>query len=223
MNLKSLVPMYLRYRLMDIRGRGIYSGYADQCKCIFIHIPKTAGTSVARTLFDMESRHIPYFEYEKANRRKFERYFKFAFVRNPWDRLLSAFLFLKKGGMNDADRTWAEYNLAKFQSFEQFVHEWVTEENVWKWVHFIPQHYFICDSSGQNKMDFVGRMENLREDFTYLSSRLGKNIELTLMNTTRDDHYSCYYTKEMRDIVYIAYAKDMVLFNYKFEYQTEKE
>ena len=43
MNLKSLIPMWLRYRVMDLRGRGEYSHFADDCKCIFIHIPKAAG------------------------------------------------------------------------------------------------------------------------------------------------------------------------------------
>jgi chondroitin 4-sulfotransferase 11 len=217
----------LRVRIADLRGRGVYSGYPDQFKCIFIHIPKTAGTSIARTLFNIYSRHVPYFEYEKANPRKFARYFKFAFVRNPWDRLLSAYLFLKKGGMNDADRTWTAKNLSQFENFEQFVLEWVTEENVWSWVHFMPQHYFICDSSGSIKMDFVGRMENLITDFTFVAHSIGSHAELSLLNKTREDHYSRYYTNEMRAVVARVYMKDIDILNYAFDQskadQTETE
>jgi hypothetical protein len=110
MDVKALVPFWLRYRIMELRGRGVYSDFADEFQCIFIHIPKTAGTSVARTLFGQGSRHVPYFEYEKVNGRKFNRYFKFAFVRNSWDRLVSTYFFLKKGGLNDMDRLWAEEN-----------------------------------------------------------------------------------------------------------------
>ena len=115
---------------MDLRGRGVYSGYPNQYKCIFIHIPKAAGTAVTQALFGPVSRHVPYFEYEKANPRKFKRYFKFAFVRNPWDRLVSTYFFLKRGGLNEMDRQWAEKNLSVFDNFDSFVRGWVNEENI---------------------------------------------------------------------------------------------
>ena len=83
MDVKSVVPMWLRYRLMELRGRGEFSHFADEHQCIFIHIPKAAGTSVTLTLFGKGSRHVPWFEYYQANPRKFRKYFKFAFVRIP--------------------------------------------------------------------------------------------------------------------------------------------
>ena len=144
-SLADLVPMWLRYRVMDLRGRGVYSQFADEFRCIFIHIPKTAGTSVSETLFGRASRHVPYFEYERANPWKFRRYFKFAFVRNPWDRLVSTYFFLHKGGMNEADRRWAAQHIPAYPDFDTFVRDWVTPGNVRSWVHFLPQHYFICD------------------------------------------------------------------------------
>ena len=51
----------------------------------------------------------------------YESYFKFAFVRNPWDRLLSAYRFLLSGGWHDRDRRWAHRHLARHTSFEAFV------------------------------------------------------------------------------------------------------
>lgn len=216
MTIKNLFPFDLRLRIADLRGRGVYQGYPNQYKCIFIHIPKAAGTSLTNALFGPVSRHLPYFEYERTNSRKFARFFKFTFVRNPWDRLLSAYIFLKRGGLNEMDRKWAEENLAKFESFEQFVLEWVNEENIWKWVHFIPQYHFICDKSGFVKMDFVGRHENIDQDFITVASRLNISATLPMMNKTRDDSYRNYYSPVTRDHVARIYAKDIELFNYKF-------
>lgn len=214
--LKKVIPLELRARLADLRGRGVYSGYPNKHKCIFIHIPKAAGTSVTNALFGPVSRHVPYFEYERANPSKFTKYYKFTFVRNPWDRLLSAYIFLKKGGLNEMDRAWAEENLARFESFEQFVVEWVNEENVWSWAHFIPQYHFVCDKSGAMKMDFVGRQENIDKDFDVIKKQLGLEVELPVLNQTRVRSHHESYTEETREIVARVYARDIELFNYEF-------
>ena len=136
MNTKYSKFEILRMRIADLRGRGVYSGYPNAHCCVFIHIPKAAGTSLTRTLFDSPSRHLHYTEYQRTNPRKFQQYFKFTFVRNPYDRLFSAYTFLKKGGLNELDRCWAEQNLTSFPDFESFVHGWVTPENIWSWVAF---------------------------------------------------------------------------------------
>jgi len=198
---------------MELRGRSIYNNYADDCRCIFIHIPKTAGTSISQTLFNIGSRHVPYFEYEKANRRKFQRYFKFAFVRNPWDRLVSTYCFLKKGGLNEMDRVWAEKHLADYDSFDSFVHGW---ENVWRWVHFKPQHYFICDTDMNLMVDYVGRMENLAEDYDFVARKINCEATLDVMNKGDHEHYRKYYSDETRIIVEKSYLQDIELFNYQF-------
>ena len=217
MSIKNVIPMWLRYRIMDLRGRGVYSDFADEFKCIFIHIPKTAGTSVSRTLFNRGSRHVAYFEYEKANRRKFNQYFKFSFVRNPWDRLVSTFFYLKRGGMGHMDKHWAEQNLAAFDDFESFVHNWVTKKNVWSWVHFVPQHHFICDDKLNVKMDFVGRMECIQSDFSHVAEKIDSPAQLVRTNVGSHDNYRDYYDAETRKIVADVYEKDIALFGYQFD------
>ncbi len=217
MELRNLVPSSLRCRIADWRGRGIYSQYADAHQCIFIHVPKAAGTSVALTLFGQKSRHIPWFEYYRANPDKFRRYFKFSFVRNPWDRLVSTYFFLQRGGMNAQDAAWAAENLGSYPSFERFVLAWLNENTIHTWVHFRPQHYFICDDSGKVMLDFVGRVENMREDFAIVAARLGCNHSLEKVNVGSQQHYSHYYTDEARELVGRVYAKDISLFGYHFE------
>jgi hypothetical protein len=213
---ENAMQMWLRYRLMDFRSHGVYSTFANHHQCIFIHIPKAAGTSIAKTLFGQGSRHVPYFEYERANRRKFNRYFKFTFVRNPWDRLVSTFFFMKHGGINEMDRQWAEENLAQYEDFRTFVHEWVNEENIWSWAHFKPQHYFICDESLNLKMDFVGRFENIDEDFATVAARLNHVGGLAKANKGEHKPFEEYYTPAMRDIVAQVYRSDIDVFGYQF-------
>lgn len=214
--LKHFISESMRCRIADIRGRGVYSDYPDRYCCIFIHIPKAAGSSIAQALFGANSRHLRYTEYEKANSKKFHSYFKFSFVRNPWSRLYSAYSFLKKGGMNEMDSRWAEENLGRYSDFESFVKGWVNEENIWSWVHFIPQHYFICDDALNIKMDFVGRFEQMDTDIAFVQQRLGMPLkQLSKVNATSGETYSPrIYTKETRDIVERVYAKDIELFHY---------
>ena len=203
-------------RIADLRGRGVYSGYPNAHRCVFIHIPKAAGTSLTRTLFDSPSRHLHYTEYECANPRKFRSYFKFTFVRNPYDRLFSAYTFLKKGGLNELDRCWAEQNLASFPDFESFVRGWVTPENIQTWVHFKPQHFWICDASLKLKVDFVGRFEQMDADVAIVQQRLKLPVvPLPKINVTdRSVKDPVAYTAEMRAIVENAYRQDIELFAY---------
>lgn len=217
MSLQEFIPMSLRYRIMDMRGRGIYSNYADKFQCIFIHIPKTAGVSISLSLFGKETNHVPYIEYEKANKAKFNQYFKFSFVRNPWSRLISSYFFLKKGGLNALDSNWSNENLEKFNDFDSFVKAWITEENVNSWVHFKPQHTFICDTDFNNKMDFIGKMENIQSDYTYVAKKIGCSATLRSENRSKHNDYRSYYTPETQEIVAEVYKKDIELFDYSFE------
>jgi hypothetical protein len=116
---------------------------------LFIHIPKAAGISLGHGLFGRHTgNHTTLAEYEIAfTRAELDRFFKFTFVRNPWDRLVSAFLFLKKGGRNESDRRWAEEHLDSFDTFDDFVVRWVARENLGKGIHFLPQHRFITTPS----------------------------------------------------------------------------
>ena len=131
-----------KYRQTELGKVGsYYSTLAyDYYSCIFIHIPKTAGISVTQALFgNYADGHTTIKNYKK----KFlpqtvEKYFKFTFVRNPYDRLYSAYNFLKKGGMNAEDKQWADSNISEYNDFEDFVFNWLTKENAYGRTHFVP-------------------------------------------------------------------------------------
>lgn len=192
--------MLWRMRLADLRGRGIYSGYPDRYRCIFIHIPKNGGTSIAQSLFGLRCTHHDYQRYERVNRRKFLSYFKFCFVRNPWDRLVSGFFYLRFGAGVE-NRTGSEQQIVKYNDFHSFVIDWLTEDNIRSSLHFQPQYSFICDGSNRVQMDFVGRMKNIAADFKTIREHLKIEADLQRLNMSEHRHYGEYYTAELRKIV----------------------
>lgn len=189
----------------------------DQKKAIFVHIPKTAGLSVVESVFGAHGGHRSAAYYRKFFDNEFEQYFKFTFVRNPWDRLYSAYRFLEAGGLNKHDKQAFEIHLAKCESFEDFVINWLDEKMIFKIIHFFPQSYFIVDDKGKSLVDYIGRFENLQKDYRHIVQQLGLEVSLPHVNkSNRKDSYQFIYTKEMEEKVARIYQEDISRFSYTF-------
>lgn len=189
----------------------------DDHQCIFIHITKTAGTSVANALFNYLPYHYTAIDYRVIYGKKtFNRYFKFAFVRNPWDRLYSAYRYINSGGWNEADKLWGEEHLDEYDDFNSFVANWLTHENIMKHIHFMPQHYFICDDQGKLLLDYVAYFETINEDFDIIARKLNINAELSHHNASPSASYLTAYNEESRRIVSNVYSKDIEILGYSF-------
>lgn len=191
----------------------------DYYKCIFVHIPKNAGLSVCYTLFgNTGGSHRKIVDYKEIfSPKTFLRYYKFTFVRNPYDRLVSTYFFLKKGGLTEKDRIWSDANLGAYSNFESFVKGWLQEENIHNSLHFQHQYSFLEDENGEIKLDFIGQFENIETDFLTISTKLGIDRKLKKSNASvRNEDYRSYYNEETRKIVSEVYEKDIRLFNYSF-------
>ena len=191
----------------------------DDTRSIFVHIPKCAGTSIVTSLYGcLAGGHTTFEEYltvfEPEN---INAYFKFTVVRNPWDRLVSAFHFLKAGGANDKDRLWAEKELSLYESFDDFARHWLCEENIWKYHHFRPQNHYLTVGNRKLTLDFIARFENLEADFGVMAKKLGKNCALPQVNSTDRSSYQQYYNPKTADIVANVYAEDIKLLEYSFD------
>lgn len=207
----------VRCRLADLRGRGAYAGWPDTHQAIFIHLPKTAGTSVSRQLGLPSSRHVSAETYRVTNPDKFGTYFKFAFVRNPFDRLFSSYAFLRQGGMNHDDARFAGQKVVPFDNFEHFLTEgFARDVETRAWVHFRPQKDFVCDPSGRNLMDYTGRFERIAEDYAAIASRLGKPENLPISNKSDRGDYRDVYSPTMLKIARRYFAEDLTIFGYDF-------
>lgn len=189
----------------------------DDHHCIFIHITKTAGTSVAKSLFNYLPYHYTAIDYRVIyGTRTYDRYFKFAFVRNPWDRLYSAYRYFKAGGWNDDDKTWARLHLAPYKDFNSFVQQWLTPENIKKHIHFKPQCEFICDSENNIIIDYLAYFETIDDDFDAIAARLGIDTQLGQHNTNPAVSYTTVYEEKSAQIVAQLYADDIIMFGYGF-------
>lgn len=190
----------------------------DENHCIFIHITKTAGTSVAKSLFNYLPYHYTAIDYRVIYGTKtFNQYFKFAFVRNPWDRLYSAYRYLKSGGWNEGDKRWADQHLALFDSFDSFVKHWLCTDNIKKHRHFWPQHLFICDAKNQLLVDYLAYFETINEDFDEICAKLSIDAKLASHNTNPGESYLDVYDEVSRQIVANVYHQDIKMFGYAFD------
>lgn len=190
-------------------------------RAIFFHIPKCAGLSVSRELFGCRGGgHMGLHAYRHAfTAREFARFYKFTFVRNPWDRLVSAYFFLKDGGLNADDRQSAEASITRFPDFTAFVEDFIAREDFGRVLHLRSQHSFLCTSpESPPAVDFIGRFERIAEDFATVSRALGLNKVLPRHNAgaSRPEGYRQLYTDRTAEIVAQAYARDIALFGYSF-------
>lgn len=204
-------------RRLPIGAKGGLAAF-DRDRCIFIHVPKTAGYSIGQALFGGVTGHDPlrrlWLFYTPE---EFDQYFKFAFVRNPWERLVSAYVYHMQDRHSPAVQTWIRQQFGGFADFDEFVRHWVPQRAIRsERMHFRPQSYFIT-LGGRVGVDFLGRMETLEEDFATIARRLGREVSLPRLNATpRDRPYRDYYTAVSRQIVADVYAEDIQRFGYQF-------
>jgi hypothetical protein len=191
----------------------------DKYRCIFIHIPKAAGISIRESLFGNKKwrKHIDAQTFQLIfGKKNFNRYFKFAFVRNPWARTLSAYNFLKKGGISTPDKTYSEQIISNYPTFEAFVKQWLTKENASSWIHFIPQYRWIVDKNDKIIIDYIGKVETIQEDYEYIRKKIGIGENLKHVNKGNPKDYRQAYTEEMKHIVEEVYREDIDRFHYSF-------
>lgn len=188
---------------------------------VFVHIPKTAGIAVGMSLYGRKSGdHRTIRDYELCFcRSDFDSFFKFAFVRNPWDRLFSAYSFLRRGGRNEHDAAWAKRHLVRYEGFDEFVRGWVKEENIRRGLHFRPQLDFLRSSGDRIEVDYVGYFERIDEDYEEIRRRIGTGGPLEAANVTkgRKKDYRDFYDQESKAIVANVYRQDIETFGYTFD------
>jgi hypothetical protein len=243
---------------------------SHEYKAIFVHIPRAGGSSIEKVLgiygrrndgenspchdllfgisHGVQMQHLTIHEIrDRMDRRAFEGYFKFAFVRNPYDRILSAYLWSedakcmnlrellfdvfapgKSRAMELYRARHQEYGFRGHRrrlTFREFLLE-VVRPNREKPLetdldrHFRSQYEFLHDPNDPNGtllVDFVGRYEKLGEDFRKVGDVLGLTAELSRVNATRHGPYREYYDEETRNLVREMYRSDLETLGYRFE------
>lgn len=186
---------------------------------MFIHVPKAAGTSVNLALYGRHMGHISAAEFARWAPEDVKCLPRFAVVRNPWDRLLSAYRFVRRGrGEGGAYQGAAykpeQYRISECETFERFVLEWLSVRQIDDLAPvFRPQWRYVCDRDGRLLVDDLGRFERLDEFF----AEVAPQVRLTRANTAGPKvDYRDFYTPEMIDLVGRIYAEDVRRFGYTF-------
>lgn len=189
-------------------------------KILFIHIPKTAGVSLIRTYEDYftDARHSPALFYKLLLGSRFDDFSTFAIVRNPWTRLFSAYNFLVAGGLIGTDSEMGRILSVQCPSFERFIKEWLPDNGVCSYMHFVPQHEFVCGWGEDVIVDNILKLECLDNDWANLADDICLPVrDIPRANTSTKEDFRKYYDNESIDIVNKLYKKDIDLFNYSYE------
>ncbi|MBW1929078.1 MAG: sulfotransferase family 2 domain-containing protein [Deltaproteobacteria bacterium] len=210
-------------------------------KFLFVHIAKTGGTSIRAALRWYKWKdpyRIPFFlcsrisalfghrlackiprhakiitAYEMLPRELFNELFKFAFVRNPWDLQVSSYHHIKRE---------RPHLLKGIHDFESFLR--------WKLDPSRPYHYiidtsmelqydYLIDLDGNVIVDFIGRYEQLEDDFNEACRRIGiRPPKLPHKRRARDRlDYREYYTEETAELIAQRFKKDIEMLGYSFD------
>jgi hypothetical protein len=201
-------------------------------KFLFVHVPKTGGTSVARAL-DPWVVHPPLSAWNKLLSRFHlqkdparvrlrvhgsltdayaqlpddfsDSLFKFGFVRNPWDRLVSEYSFILARENHPRHRVVKA--LPDFLAYLRYERERARGRS---------QARMLAAPPGRRPLDFVGRFENLSADFSEACRRMGVDAELPHLNRTKHRDYRDFYDAQTRAYVAEAWADEISAFKYSF-------
>jgi sulfotransferase famil protein len=208
-------------------------------KYIFVHIPKTGGTSLSLALEDRAMKDdILIGDTPKAkNRRKrlkdvktsgrlwkharlrdvyglvtqdqIESYFVFTIVRNPWDRMVSYYHWLKVQNFDHP-----AVKTARTHDFTGFLSDPV----ILRGLQNDATCNYVSDQDGVNRCDMYLRMDHLSQDAQKLEQHLGVKLAgLPHENPSqRDVDYTGYYDAATKAIIATVFAEDIGKFNYKF-------
>lgn len=203
---------------MQYNPNALLNAFIDQ-KAIFVHIPKTAGVSLVKSIYGENVErggHRKITHLSKLMPGSINDYFTFTIVRNPWDRLYSAYKFMTNGGINHHDENAFKLHLSSIDSFEDFVMNWLNKDNLKHIIHFYPQSWFLKNNSGEIELDFIGRFEYLSSDFAEIANKMGVKNKLKHLNKGDKGSYKTVYSQEMIEKVKFIYKEDIERFNYTF-------
>jgi hypothetical protein len=188
-------------------------------KFIFTHIPRTGGTSIDSVLKKFcEPNQRIHNDIITDLKSCSNDYFKFAFVRNPWDLVVSGYHYI---WYSDAMVWWRVGVRSKPLSFNDWIRsKYFRRPPGWEKIRCYrgDQLCWITDYDGNIIADFIGRFENLQGDFDIVCDKIKIPCQkLPHKNKTHHKHYSEYYDDETREIIAKKFKKDIDFFGYEFE------
>lgn len=195
-------------------------------KFLFIHVPKTGGNSVQNVIKDVSeddivilqshqdglerfevrnkkfniTKHSTFNDYKaQIPTQIFEELYKFAVIRNPWDRLISFY--------------FSPHRNVKSWSRESFIKLVADVE---------PVRFYVCDRTSEKgqldgSLNFLARFETLKSDLAEIGGELGVDFsDLPHRNQSGKAHYRNYYDDELAELVFEKYREEIEFCGYDF-------
>lgn len=215
--------------------------YSRDPRFIFVHIPKTAGTSIEEAIYQYQdflvtnqNIHQPMIQFrEYLNHDEYDEAFKFCFVRNPFDLMYSTWKYwTHDNNLNVSFEDWIIWRFEgrmsdglKFLEGESYRFSdeasMLSQLTISWYMNRVPQTYWFVDEDGQFLCDYIGSFEYLREDFKEVVNHLKlEDVFLPHANKGRADDdrdYRKYYTDRTRKIIEKRFALDLAIFGYSFD------
>lgn len=174
---------------------------------VFVHVPKTAGNTVYKLFPNVkhmghESMHNYVFKKEE---------YVFAFVRNPYDRLVSTYFYLTQGGMTASDREDCQRYIGN-SDWPRFVDKFSKKPEFFKkQIHMKDQSSFL----DLNRINYLGRFENINDHLSTLLKSAGLSTSINVRsNSSQHRPYHQYYNRWIAMKAYRIYEQDFLSFSY---------
>ena len=196
----------------------------DKHKIIFLHIPKTGGSSIelAFGLFTFNNgyridnnikamHHFTWEEYKNyLGQKKYDEYYKFTIIRNPYNKVISDYFWLK----NIAK---LEYDNFQNKSFDEYLDycDHLVKNNLYNLTlfhdHFMPQHKFIYNDKNKLMIDKILRFENFDYIEKFIKIKYNININHINKNETKNN---IILNDIQKNKIYNIYKNDFILLKY---------
>ena len=154
-------------------------------------------------------RHAPYLDIRKRLGARMDDYFSFAVVRNPWDLVVSEYLYIKR-----RPRHYLHQAVSVMTSVEAFMDLKLSPTSHPR--NRLIQYDFLSDADGGIGVDFVGRFERINKDSRFILEKLRIEAELPHENKTPRKPYRDYHSERSIDMVAKHFEKDIAAFGYDF-------
>ena len=197
----------------------------EKHKMIFLHIPKTGGTSIEKSLNllniyngyginkkNKAMQHFDSHEYKKhLGKEKYNQYYKFTIIRNPYEKVISDYFWLKNIAHLEND---------DFQnkSFDQYLSycNYIVTNRLYKLSiyhdHFKPQHKFIYNKNNKLLINKIFRFEKFEHIIKFIKTRYNTIVSHDNVNESKQ---KIILNEKQKNKIYNIYKNDFILLKYQ--------
>jgi hypothetical protein len=178
----------------------------------FVHINKTGGSSIEMAL-GIPFAHMTAIELrDLLGASRWNRRYSFAFVRNPWDKVVSHYHYRVKTNQTGLGRDPVPFEEWVIRAYGEHDPALYDQPKM-----FQPQHLWLDDEQGRQIVDFVGRFERLHEDFAEVCRMVSMQASLPHLKKSKHRDFRELYSPETRDVIGDVFSGDIDRFGYGFE------